>query len=145
MSQQCLHFFLNVFHFYKLIWIMLFTLKKKCIHFCIMILTWSHYVYYPYLPFARFLWFFTLKMINMFSKIFHIFKVCPNNVYISFKMCTTFTNSIWIFLIINPRLYNVQFRGTLNIIATLLFKKFFSLSDYKYILCLQITLYTRAY
>ena len=93
--------------------------------------TWSRYVYYPYLRFARFLWFFTLKMIYMFSKIFHIFKVCPNNVYISFKMCTTFTNSIWIFLIINPRLYNVQFRGTLNIIATLLFKKSFSLSDFK--------------
>ena len=54
--------------------------------------TWSHFVYYPYLPFARFLWFFTLKMIYMFSKIFHIFKVCPNNVYISFKTCFTFTN-----------------------------------------------------
>ena len=34
--------------------------------------------------------------------------------------------------IVKPILYNVQFRGTWNIIVILLFKKFFSLSDYKY-------------
>ena len=54
--------------------------------------TWTHYVYYPYLPFARFLWFFTLKMIYMFPKIFHIFKVCSNNVYF-YKFNSNFPNS----------------------------------------------------